>query len=296
MWLVATLALLAAVDAGAPVEPTPPGPPRTPAPLTSAPSLLAPLPPPNARAGNPSDDRPYELHRAKDGTGELVYDGPGFTARISRDGSVRFDDKRLTLLRSWSLLPFAPLPMPRGRPTLQSTFEDLMARRDSRGPGRGEPPADPRPEPPPLIPRMSPYRPDPSEVCQYPRDCYFQAWIVVVGVGGTFDLTDELIRLSGQDPYRHDKARFLAATRELRGGLSARAVAADVRRASAALTERLRSIACDERRSVAERRAFILALRKEIDGDTDDARAAVQTITRFLTERFDTADGGARCP
>jgi len=295
MRLVATLliALLAAADAGAPVAPAPIGPPRAPAPHTSAPSLLAPVPPP-ASSTSPLDDR-YELRRAKDGTGELVYDGPGFTARIARDGSVRFDDKRLTLLRSWSLLPFAPLPMPRGRPSLQSTFEDLVARRDSRGPGRGDPPADPRPEPPPLIPRMSPYRPDPSEVCQYPRDCYFQAWIVVVGVGGTFDLTDELIRLSGQDPYRRDKARFLAATRELRGGLSARAVAADVRRASTALTERLRSISCDERRSVAERRAFVEALRREMDGDTDDARAAVETITRFVREHFD-ADGGALCP
>ena len=145
------------------------------------------------------------------------------------------------------------------------------------------------------MPRTSPYRPDPSEACYYPMDCYFQAAVVLVGVGGTFDLTDELIRLSGQDPYRRDKARFLAATRDLRGGLSARAVAGDVRRASAALSERLRSIACDDSRSVAERRAFVEALRKEMDGDSDDARAAVQTITRFVTERFD-AEGGVLCP
>jgi hypothetical protein len=291
MRLVTTLAfaLLAAADAGAP---TPAGPPRAPAPLTSAPSLLAPVPSPSARLGGSPDDRPYELRRAKDGTGALIYDGPGFTARIARDGSVRFDDKHFALMRSWSLLPFAPLPTPRGRPSLQSTFEDAMAHRRRTSP---DDPVDPRPEPVPLVPRMSPYRPDPSEACYYPMDCYFQAAVVLVGVGGTFDLTDELIRLSGQDPYRREKARLLAATRELRGGLSARAVAGDVRRASAALTERLRSIACDERRSVAERRAFVEALRKQMDGDSDDARAAVQTITRFVAERFD-ADGGVLCP
>jgi hypothetical protein len=293
MRLLVTLAfaLLATADAGAPT----PGPPRAPAPLTSAPSLLAPVPSPNARLGSAPDDRPYELRRAKDGTGALIYDGPGFTARIARDGSVRFDDKHFALMRSWSLLPIAPLPTPRGRPSLQSTFEDALAHRASRGPSPGDPPVDPGPAPVPLVPRRSPYRPDPSEACQYPMDCYFQAGLVLVGVGGTFDLTDELIRLSGQDPNRRDKARFLAATRELRGGLSARAVAGDVRRASAALTERLRSIACDESRSVAERRAFVEALRKEMDGDTDDARAAVQTIARFVAARFD-ADGGVLCP
>jgi hypothetical protein len=282
-------ALLVAADAGAPV-----GLPRAPAPLTSAPSLLAPLPPPRAPAGNAADDRPYELRRAKDGTGALVYDGPGFTARIARDGAVRFDDHHFAFARSWSLLPVAPLPMPRGRPSLQSTFEDLMAHRDAATPQRDVSP-DPRPQGIPLVPRMSPYRPDPSEACQYPRDCYFQAGLVLVGVGGTFDLTDELIRLSGQDPNRREKARFLAATRDLRGGLSARAVAADVRRASAALSERLRAIACDETRSVAERRAFVEALRREVDSDGDDARAAVAAIDRFVRARGG-ADGGALCP
>ncbi|HTA19291.1 MAG TPA: hypothetical protein VK989_08360, partial [Polyangia bacterium] len=164
--------------------------------------------------------------------------------------------------------------------------------------GTDDPPDDPRPTPVPLVPRMSPYRPDPSEACYYPMDCYFQAAVVLVGVGGTFDLTDELYRLSGKDPYRHEKARFLAATRELRGGLSARAVAGDVRRASAALMERLRSIACDDSRSVAERRAFVEALRREMDGDTDDARAAVETIARFIATHFDAQrfDAGVPCP
>jgi hypothetical protein len=284
MRLVATLALLAAADAGAPVAPA------------RAPSLLAPPPSLLAPAGRTPVDRPYELRRTKDGTGDLLYEGPGFVARVARDGSVRFDDKHFALLRSWSWLPFAPLPTPRGRPTLQSAFEDMLARRAPRDTARDDTPVDPRPEPPPLVPRMSPYRPDPSEACQYPRDCYFDAGLVLVGVGGTLDLTDELLRLSGQDPYRREKARFLGATRDLRSGLAAHAVAADVRREAAALSPRLQSIACDAGRSVAERRAVLEALRKEMDGDTDAAREAVETIRRFLVERFDAADGGARCP
>jgi hypothetical protein len=33
-----------------------------------------------------------------------------------------------------------------------------------------------------------------------------------------------------------------------------------------------------------------------MDGDSDDARAAVETIARFLAAHFDAADAGASCP
>jgi hypothetical protein len=278
--LVVTLALaLSAADGGAPTA--------------SGPSLLAPFP--LATKNAPAADRSYELHRATDGTGDLVYEAPGFTARIARDGTARFVDKHFTLLRPWSLLPFAPTPTPRGRATLQSTLEDLLARRSPRRGARDDPRADPPVEPPPLTPRMSPYRPDPKEACLYPRPCYFEAGIVVVGLSGTLDLTDALMRLAGEDPYRREKAHFLAATSELRGALAARAAAENVRRAATALPARLEAIACDASRSPRERRAIIEALRREMDGDTPASRDAVAAIQRFLETRFDDADGGVRC-
>jgi hypothetical protein len=280
--LVVTLAL--ALDAPAPADAGAPPPVVRP----PSPSLLAPMwkPPPPA-------DRSYTLVRAKDGTGDLVYEAPGFTARIAPDGTPRFIDHRFTFMRPWSFVPFAPLPGPSGRPSLQGVVVDLLSHRK---PGRGSPAdANPPPAPVPLKPTMTPYRPDPAEACRYPRSCYFEAAVVLVGVGGTFDLTDELMRLAGEDPYRHEKAKFLSATTDLRGGLAARALVDNVRRASAALPATLEAIACDASRPVRERRAVIESLRQELDGDALAARAAAATITRFLETRFvETGSAGER--
>jgi hypothetical protein len=103
------------------------------------------------------------------------------------------------------------------------------------------------------------------------------------------------MRMAHQDPYRYEKARFLEATSKLRGGLAARALADNVRRAKAELPAKLEAIACDPSRSVRERRATIEALRDEIAGDAPEALEAAAAITRFLDERFD-GDRAARCP
>jgi hypothetical protein len=275
------VAAFAAFDAGAP------------APRPSAPSLLL---SPSRDGGASSDrDRGYDLRPAKDGTGDLVYEGTAFTARIARDGTARFIDKGAQLSKGWRLIPFIPLPLPGGTPSLQGVVTDLLARRHPQA--RAKPNGEPPPDPPLPVPNMSRYRPDPREVCQPGTPCFFEGneRPRTVPVTGTFDLTDELMRLDGQDPYRRDKALFLAETRDLRAGMAARALATDVRRAMGELVARLSAIACDERRSVAERRAVIQALRGELDGNTPAAREAVATISRFLATRFD-ADGGARCP
>ena len=73
------------------------------------------------------------------------------------------------------------------------------------------------------IPTVTPYRPDPREACQYPQPCFFNASLLPLSIRGGFDLTDELMRLGGQDPYRYAKAQFLAGTRELRIRMAARA-------------------------------------------------------------------------
>jgi hypothetical protein len=272
--LMLMLALFAEADAGAPA-----GPPAAP------PSLIA-LP----RKAPSSAERTYELRRAKDGSYDLVYEAPGFTARIARDGTPRFIDKHFTLLTPWSAL--APSAPARGDGSLQGLLVDVFGR---KGPRRQTRDADPPPDPVPLVPTMSPYRPDPREVCTYPRPCFFEAAVVIVGATGTGDLTDLLMRMHGQDPYRFDKARFLDATGKLRGGLAARSLAENVRRAKAELPAKLEEIACDPTRSVGERRATIEALRDEMAGDAPAAREAAATITHFLADRFD-GEKAVRCP
>jgi hypothetical protein len=281
--LALLLAAVTAPDGGAPTVDNRP-----------RPSLLAPL----GDRARPGSDDVYKLTRAKDGSGELTYDAAGFTARVARDGSVTFHDKGfglklLPLLRTRALRP--PVM---GVPSLFSVIQNG---------GRLEPTA-------PLdvqqdaannygahlpIPTLTPYRPDPREACMYPRPCFFDAQTLLLTADATLDLTDEVMRLAGQDPYRYDKARFLTGTRELRTRLAARAHADDLRGSMADLPRRLTAIQCDDRLSAADRRAILRQLRAELDPTTDEGRAAAATIDRFV-DRFvtgaDRPDAGLICP
>lgn len=235
----------------------------------------------------------YELRRGPGG--DLVYEAPGFTARIARDGSVSFRDKHLTL----SLLPLIPRAGGPRAPTPSVPSVEMIIR------NRGKVP----PPPPPdvveessvaygarlPVPWVTRYRPDPREACGFPDPCFFDARVLFISANITFDLTDALMRLSGQDPYRFAKARFLAGTRDLRVRLAARAHAEDVRRSLVDLPGRLAAIACDDQRSVAERRAILEALRGELDAGSGEGRDAGETIARFLAA-LDRADGGVACP
>jgi hypothetical protein len=145
------------------------------------------------------------------------------------------------------------------------------------------------------VPAVTPYRPDPREGCSYPAPCFFSAAVVFVSIKVELDLTDELMRLAGQDPYRFAKARFLAGTRDLRVRLAARAHGEDLRRSIADLPARLAEIACDEQRSVSERRAVLEVLRAEVDTGSAEGREAGAIIGRFLVG-LERTDGGAGCP
>jgi hypothetical protein len=237
--------------------------------------------------------RDYELRRAPNG--DLVHEARGFTARIAPDGSVSFRDRHLTL----SLLPLLPRARgPRGPITSVPSLEAVI-----RNHGNPPPPAPADVAQESSIaygarlpsPTVTPYRPDPREACSYPAPCFFAAAVVLVSVNGEFDLTDELMRLAGQDPYRFAKARFLAGTRDLRARLSARAHAEDLRRSLVDLPERLTLIACDDQRSEAERRAVLEALRAELDTGSPEGRDAGETIGRFLAG-LERDGGGVACP
>jgi len=244
-----------------------------------APRLLAPLPAPRAPA--PSDDE-MVLRPAGDGSGDLVYEGKGIRARVAPDGSVRFDDKRLT---GSSLMPWLPIGVQLGVPSLQSSLKMLLRgkpappppERDDRGP-----PA----ETTQVIPLVSRYLADPREGC---RTCAFDARLMVFNAIGRFDLTDELLRLDGQDPYRLEKARFLAVTHDARIEMAAKAHADNIRRAASELPARLHAIACDPELSAAEKRAVLAALRDEMN-TSPEGRDAAARVGDFLA-RLDHLDG-----
>jgi hypothetical protein len=246
---------------------------------------------PAPQRDGPSEPSPqeYQLKRAKDGSGDLIYDATTFDARIARDGSVSFRDRRVTGLK---LLPFLPGAAPTGVPTLEGVIRALgKNQRKARGEAPPDPTADETRYPSTTVSR---FRPDTREICRYPNPCFFNAPVLSLGAQGNFDVTDQLMRLAGQDPYRYQKARFLTATREMRVRMAGRAHAEDVARSGVELRGRLESIACDERLGASERRAIVEALRAELDVATPEGRAQRDQIRRFL-DGLDRADGGVPC-
>ncbi|MBC8133270.1 MAG: hypothetical protein H7X95_09850, partial [Deltaproteobacteria bacterium] len=97
--LAVAVVVLLSVDAGTGTQNTPAS--------SAAPQLLDPITR-GVRAGrkgggagsaSATGDLPL-LRAATDGSGDLLHDAPGFSARIAPNGNVSFSDKRLTVL-SW---------------------------------------------------------------------------------------------------------------------------------------------------------------------------------------------------
>jgi hypothetical protein len=217
-------------------------------------------------AGRPAPG--FQLRR-EPGKG-WVYEHAGFVARVAEDGSVRFDDRHGDV---HLVLP-VPLPMPEGTPTLEGSLRKLV-----------NPHARPRPPSPELpqpVPRMSPYRPDPTEWCVYPHPCFFTARIMVVTVAGTFDLNDEILRLGHKDPYRNQKAAFLASTLAFRQELGKRAASRAQAQALDELRRRIEAIEGDRQLDPAARRAALRALADELDPDPAVAAPARALIDAHL--------------
>jgi len=269
--LVAALAGLLAAEAGADAQAVP-----------QAPPLIQ--PPAPQGAGEPPQR--IELKDAKDGTGDLLYETSGFTARIAPDGSVAFKDKRVSGLSQLPWLPMRDAPM--AVPSLQASLENLLK-------GRGPPAPPPSaldqglapPETRQVIPEVSRYLVDTRDAC---RTCTnFMDFVLPVNALGRFDVSDELTRFSGQDPARFQKATFLAATHDRRLEMAVKMHAANVRRADAELPIQLQAIACDTRLTHKERRAILVSLAREMDPNTPEGANAAATITAFL-DRFDSGD------
>ena len=272
---------------GTPVSPTPSAP-ASPA-TSAAPTTAPPAAPMRWGVPLPGTSPPpsYEtlLTESKDGSGDLLYEATAFSARIAPDGAVVFRDKHASLL---SLLSFLPVAGPRNVPTLQSTVKGLI--RQGKVPPQNDRATNDSSFL--VIPLLTPYRPDPQEA---DRSRSTPLSILPVSVTGRFDLTDEVMRMSGQDPYRYEKARFLVGTRELRVRRAVRFRAADVRKAGTDLPRQLVEIACDSRRSLRERHDIIVSLRNDLDGSAPEGRAAIAEIDRFLASGMRRIDAGQPC-
>ena len=227
------------------------------------------------------------LREAKDGSGDLVYEATGFTARIAADGSVTFSEKRVTNLTP---APWWPSRAPLAVPSLQSSLTMFL-----KGKKAKPPPIDdrlPPPETTSIIPEVSRFRPDAREGC---NECPSTFVPMIISPYGRGDLTDALQQFSGQDPNRFQKASFLAATHDRRIEMAVRTHARYVRTAYAELPGRLQLIACESRLTPPERRAILVALGREMDTQTPKGKSAAGIITTFVG-RYDSGEISCTAP
>jgi hypothetical protein len=211
----------------------------------------------------------YGLRREGDG---YVYESAQFEAHVARDGVVTFQDKRGSLTL-WPLpSSFKSAPRPKG-PTLESTLRDYFGKRRKPAP----PPA-PDPGPPP-------HRIDWNDLYPEGSNGDTRGKPMMLTVHGNFDLTDEIMRAYGQDPYAREKARFLSATFEFRIRMAITAHKADMKSALAHLPERLEELWSDERYTARERRRILYELWYETDQTPEGERAA-RAIDAFIRRRL----------
>ena len=118
---------------------------------------------------------------------------------------------------------------------------------------------------------------------------------MLLNTTGKFDLTDALGRLHGEDPYRDEKARFLAETWELRIQMAVQSSLENMRTEQANLPKHLRAIACNDGRPKEDRKAILEALQSEMDNGLAEGKRASEQVRAFLTDWLGPRDGGALC-
>jgi hypothetical protein len=202
----------------------------------------------------------------------FVWEDSKFEARVSRDGVVTFKDKRLWARvggSGWNrkLRGGDAAPSVQGPP-----FDPALSR---RGPWL-QPPTQPN-EPTRRMP--------PEEVCPPGSSCYVLPNTSMLEVSGGFDLTDEILRGLGHDPYALDKAHFLSATFEFRIKLAIEAQKLAMQKALDQLPARLDELWSDGRYSARERRRILYELWSELDSTPEGERAA-RIMDDFIRKRL----------
>jgi hypothetical protein len=105
------------------------------------------------------------------------------------------------------------------------------------------------------------------------------------GLSGGFDASDMIMRAKGEDPYRHEKKKFLAATAEKRAELARRAHQQELQGALAQLPWHCDEIWHTTYKPARERRRLLFALWKET-ADSEDGLVDVGAEARAIIEKF----------
>jgi len=226
-----------------------------------------------------SSQKEYQLRRSGDG---YAYKERVFEAKVARDGVVTFHDRRVFFDHVGLLAQ--PQPGAGATETLQGLLFGRKAKRPQPAPPFAPLPSSPADK--------LPY----SELCPPNSPCYrLPDSLLVAGGGVAMDLTDEIMRALGQDPYRVEKAHFLAATFEFRMKLAVAAHREDMRKSLNRLPNALADLWGDSRYSARERRRVLFELWRETDSTTEGVQAA-KVIEKFVQRQLPCGSPDAYTP
>ena len=100
-------------------------------------------------------------------------------------------------------------------------------------------------------------------------------------MGGHFDITDKLMMMHGEDPYRYEKAKFMERTRDERADMGLAARSERLGAAIARMPKYLDRIWRDEAWPAAERKLAIFSLWEEVAEDGDDELVSIGAKVRW---------------
>ncbi len=213
----------------------------------------------------PNEGR-YDLERTADGG--YHYRDIRFDARVAPDGHVTFTDAHMRLETRVLGIPLRKYERGSdGRPSLAAALRQVL---------RGDPD-----RPLPACVANNPYRNDPQAPLTNPHWCP-----PLLAVVGTFDLTDEVMKATGQGWYRFEKAKFLSATFEFRIKLAVERHRKLLREALAELPTRLDGLWNDPGYSQREKKRILCLLWSEVELRDPQASAAADIIVSWIGARL----------
>jgi hypothetical protein len=202
-----------------------------------------------------------------------LYQDQKFEARVAPDGTVSFKEKHgdASLFTPFSWI---------ARTRAQQRQRALPER-----PGRDPVAYRQTPWIAPPEPRSAARDVPQDEICPPSSSCSALPPRTALQVTGGFDLTDEILRAMGKEPYALDKARFLSATFEFRVNLAIAQRKRQMRQALDELPRSLDDLWGDGRYSPRERRRILYELWYETDRTPEGDRAA-KLIDAFIRRRL----------
>jgi hypothetical protein len=217
----------------------------------------------------------YELRSAANGT--YFYREPGFTASIAADGTVTFHEASWTpQSKTYDLVTHAP----QGVNEVFNGDGNLNDRLAYRG-DIWKPEAWPVPLPADTRPTIYDLH-DQAQAMDPMRPEMPVADPIFADPGLRADLTDQYIRLMGDDPYGPQKAAFLTGTFDVRMRMAAQQHHANVSAAFDDLSRELVKVWGDKRFSIAERSHIIYLMWLDTSADDADALRARRMIQDFV--------------